>query len=56
MYSQHSPLPGNPTPPMTPGSSVPPYGMSPGHPGPPDIKPNLAQLGDVKPVLPLPGY
>lgn len=41
MYNQHSPLPGNPTPPMTPGSAVPPY-MSP--PGGPDIKPNIADL------------
>ncbi|KAJ8379264.1 hypothetical protein SKAU_G00000420 [Synaphobranchus kaupii] len=42
-----SPLPGNPTPPMTPGSSMPPY-MSPGHdvksPFLPDIKPNMNSL------------
>ncbi|KAJ8263574.1 hypothetical protein COCON_G00160310 [Conger conger] len=42
-----SPLPGNPTPPMTPGSSMPPY-MSPGHdvksPFLPDIKPNMSSL------------
>ena len=44
MYGQHSPLPGNPTPPMTPGSSVPPY-LSPGSQ---DIKPNPA---DLKPPL-----
>ena len=43
MYSQHSPLPGNPTPPITPGSTVPPY-MSPGA----DIKPNIA---DIKPNI-----
>ncbi|GAA6107717.1 zinc finger MIZ domain-containing protein 2 isoform X2 [Tachysurus ichikawai] len=39
-----SPLPGNPTPPMTPGSSMPPY-MSPGQdvksPFLPDVKPNI---------------
>ncbi|XP_045558246.1 zinc finger MIZ domain-containing protein 1 isoform X1 [Salmo salar] len=43
----HSPVPGNPTPPMTPGSSIPPY-MSPNHdvkpPFPPDIKPNITAL------------
>jgi hypothetical protein len=33
---QHSPIPGNPTPPLTPASSIPPY-MSPN--------------GDVKPVI-----
>ncbi|KAI1900923.1 hypothetical protein AGOR_G00054830 [Albula goreensis] len=42
-----SPLPGNPTPPMTPGSSMPPY-MSPGQdvksPFLPDIKPNINSL------------
>ncbi|XP_061118231.1 zinc finger MIZ domain-containing protein 2 isoform X2 [Conger conger] len=42
-----SPLPGNPTPPMTPGSSMPPY-MSPGQevksPFLPDVKPNLNSL------------
>uniref|UniRef100_A0A8C9S0Y0 Zinc finger MIZ-type containing 2 n=1 Tax=Scleropages formosus TaxID=113540 RepID=A0A8C9S0Y0_SCLFO len=42
-----SPLPGNPTPPMTPGSAVPPY-MSPSHdvksPFLPDIKPNMNSL------------
>ena len=45
MYSQPSPLPGNPTPPITPGSSIPPY-MSPPHGG--DIKPNMA---DIKPNI-----
>ena len=44
MYTQHSPIPGNPTPPMTPGSSVPPY-MSPGPggggPGGGDMKPPI---------------
>uniref|UniRef100_A0A8C7NPM5 Zinc finger MIZ-type containing 1 n=1 Tax=Oncorhynchus mykiss TaxID=8022 RepID=A0A8C7NPM5_ONCMY len=43
----HSPVHGNPTPPMTPGSSIPPY-MSPNHdvkpPFPPDIKPNITAL------------
>uniref|UniRef100_A0A3P8ZS76 SP-RING-type domain-containing protein n=1 Tax=Esox lucius TaxID=8010 RepID=A0A3P8ZS76_ESOLU len=39
-----SPLPGNPTPPITPGSAVPPY-MSPGH----DVKPSF--LPDVKPNM-----
>ncbi|XP_064353941.1 zinc finger MIZ domain-containing protein 2 [Dromaius novaehollandiae] len=42
-----SPLPGNPTPPMTPGSSIPPY-MSPGQdvksPFLPDIKPSINSL------------
>lgn len=46
MYTQHSPIPGNPTPPMTPGTSVPPY-MSPGAgQGGPDMKP--PPLGPVK--------
>jgi len=35
-YQHHSPIPGNPTPPLTPASSIPPY-MSPN--------------GDVKPVI-----
>uniref|UniRef100_A0A8C9EGG2 Zinc finger MIZ-type containing 1 n=1 Tax=Phocoena sinus TaxID=42100 RepID=A0A8C9EGG2_PHOSS len=43
----HSPVPGNPTPPMTPGSSIPPY-LSPSQdvkpPFPPDIKPNMSAL------------
>ncbi|XP_043912820.1 zinc finger MIZ domain-containing protein 1 isoform X2 [Protopterus annectens] len=43
----HSPVPGNPTPPMTPGSSIPPY-LSPTQdvkpPFPPDIKPNINTL------------
>lgn len=42
-----SPLPGNPTPPMTPGSSMAPY-MSPGQdvkaPFLPDVKPSMAAL------------
>ncbi|KAG9332037.1 hypothetical protein JZ751_016224, partial [Albula glossodonta] len=42
-----SPLPGNPTPPMTPGSTMPPY-MSPGQdvksPFLPDVKPNINSL------------
>uniref|UniRef100_A0A673GX24 Zinc finger MIZ domain-containing protein 1-like n=1 Tax=Sinocyclocheilus rhinocerous TaxID=307959 RepID=A0A673GX24_9TELE len=40
----HSPLPGDPTPPVTPGSNMPPY-LSPNQdmkpPFPPDIKPNI---------------
>ncbi|KAJ4940430.1 hypothetical protein JOQ06_026733 [Pogonophryne albipinna] len=43
----HSPVPGNPTPPMTPGSNIPPY-LSPNQdvkpPFPPDIKPNINAL------------
>uniref|UniRef100_A0AAY4CKL3 SP-RING-type domain-containing protein n=1 Tax=Denticeps clupeoides TaxID=299321 RepID=A0AAY4CKL3_9TELE len=43
----HSPVPGNPTPPMTPGSSIPPY-LSPNQdvkpPFPPDMKPNVTVL------------
>uniref|UniRef100_A0A8C6MD02 Zinc finger MIZ-type containing 1 n=1 Tax=Nothobranchius furzeri TaxID=105023 RepID=A0A8C6MD02_NOTFU len=43
----HSPVPGNPTPPMTPGSNIPPY-LSPNQdvkpPFPPDIKPNITVL------------
>lgn len=43
----HSPVPGNPTPPMTPGSNIPPY-LSPNQdvkpPFPPDIKPNITSL------------
>ncbi|XP_072559894.1 zinc finger MIZ domain-containing protein 1a isoform X1 [Paramormyrops kingsleyae] len=43
----HSPVPGNPTPPMTPGSSIPPY-LSPSQdakpPFPPEIKPNITAL------------
>uniref|UniRef100_A0A8C7J590 Zinc finger MIZ-type containing 1 n=1 Tax=Oncorhynchus kisutch TaxID=8019 RepID=A0A8C7J590_ONCKI len=46
-YYPHSPVHGNPTPPMTPGSSIPPY-MSPNRdvkpPFPPDIKPNITAL------------
>lgn len=41
---QHSPIPGNPTPPLTPASSMPPY-ISPN----PDVKPNF---NDLKPPLP----
>uniref|UniRef100_A0A671PWU0 Zinc finger MIZ domain-containing protein 1-like n=1 Tax=Sinocyclocheilus anshuiensis TaxID=1608454 RepID=A0A671PWU0_9TELE len=40
-------VPGNPTPPMTPGSSIPPY-LSPNQdvkpPFPPDMKPNMTSL------------
>ncbi|XP_063047636.1 zinc finger MIZ domain-containing protein 1a isoform X2 [Engraulis encrasicolus] len=43
----HSPVPGNPTPPMTPSSTIPPY-LSPGQdvkpPFPPDMKPNVTVL------------
>lgn len=43
----HSPVPGNPTPPMTPGSSIPPY-LSPNQDVkpqfPPDMKPNMTAL------------
>lgn len=43
----HSPVPGNPTPPMTPGSSIPPY-LSPNQdvkpPFPPDMKPSMTSL------------
>ncbi|XP_049320440.1 zinc finger MIZ domain-containing protein 1 isoform X1 [Astyanax mexicanus] len=43
----HSPVPGNPTPPMTPGNNIPPY-LSPGHDVkphfPPDIKPSMSSL------------
>lgn len=42
---QHSPIPGNPTPPLTPASSMPPY-ISPN----PDIKPAFS---DLKPPLPV---
>ena len=55
MYNPHSPLPGAPTPPITPqGPGVgPPYLSHPGQPGgPADIKPNLA---DIKPNLCQPG-
>lgn len=45
MNYQHSPIPGNPTPPLTPASSMPPY-ISPN----PDVKPNFA---DMKPPLPI---
>ncbi|KAG9341008.1 hypothetical protein JZ751_019761, partial [Albula glossodonta] len=43
----HSPVPGNPTPPVTPGTSIPPY-LSPNQdvkpPFPPEMKPNIAAL------------
>uniref|UniRef100_A0A7N8X2C8 Zinc finger MIZ-type containing 1 n=1 Tax=Mastacembelus armatus TaxID=205130 RepID=A0A7N8X2C8_9TELE len=43
----HSPVPGNPTPPMTPGNNIPQY-LSPNQdvkpPFPPDIKPNITSL------------
>lgn len=42
---QHSPIPGNPTPPLTPASSMPPY-ISPNA----DIKPGFS---DIKPPLPI---
>lgn len=43
MSYQHSPIPGNPTPPLTPAGLMPPY-VSPNA----DVKPNF---GDVKPPL-----
>lgn len=46
MYQQQPQLPGNPTPPMTPGTTVPPY-MSPNAP---DIKPNIGNI-DIKPPM-----
>uniref|UniRef100_A0A8C9XN28 Zinc finger, MIZ-type containing 1a n=1 Tax=Sander lucioperca TaxID=283035 RepID=A0A8C9XN28_SANLU len=50
----HSPVPGNPTPPMTPGSSIPPY-LSPNQdvkpPFPPDMKPNMTALPPL-PTIP----
>lgn len=48
MNYQHSPIPGNPTPPLTPASSIPPY-ISPN----PDVKPNFS---DLKPPLPQSKY
>lgn len=39
MYNQHSPIHGNPTPPMTPG--IPPYLSPTGGPGQLDIKPAI---------------
>lgn len=36
---QHSPIPGNPTPPLTPATSMPPY-ISPN----PDLKPNFNEM------------
>ncbi|GLV37412.1 tonalli, partial [Carabus blaptoides fortunei] len=45
MNYQHSPIPGNPTPPLTPASSMPPY-ISPN----PDVKPNF---NDLKPPMPI---
>lgn len=44
-----SPLGGNPTPPMTPGS-MPPY-LSPGGPGPDTKPPYLPQGPDIKPNI-----
>lgn len=43
MSYQHSPIPGNPTPPLTPAGLMPPY-VSPNA----DVKPNF---GDIKPPL-----
>lgn len=43
MNYQHSPIPGNPTPPLTPASSMPPY-ISPN----PDVKPTFS---DLKPPM-----
>ncbi len=45
---QHSPIPvGNPTPPLTPASNMPPYAMSPNA----DIKPNI---NEMKPNITVP--
>lgn len=44
MNYQHSPIPGNPTPPLTPATSIPPY-ISPN----PDVKPNF---NEMKPPIP----
>ncbi|XP_065568477.1 zinc finger MIZ domain-containing protein 1-like isoform X2 [Artemia franciscana] len=43
MNYQHSPIPGNPTPPLTPAANMPPY-VSPNA----DVKPNLV---DIKPTI-----
>lgn len=40
---QHSPIPGNPTPPLTPANSMPPY--------PPDVKPSFNELQKAQQVL-----
>lgn len=45
MSYQHSPIPGNPTPPLTPASSMPPY-ISPNS----DVKTNFSEM---KPPLPI---
>lgn len=45
MNYQHSPIPGNPTPPLTPAGSMPPY-ISPNA----DTKPGF---NDLKPPLPI---
>ena len=44
MYNQHSPLPNNPTPPVTPGSQMTPYMSPPGSAGDPKSM-------DMKPVM-----
>lgn len=49
-YHQHSPIPGNPTPPLTPASSVSSSSTSYGSLGP-DVKPFMGS-GDLKPPLP----
>ncbi|CAG0920061.1 unnamed protein product [Notodromas monacha] len=58
---QHSPIPGNPTPPLTPGSTVPPY-MSPSTatnvpdvkpPYPPDNKPGSVQMNELRLTFPV---
>lgn len=43
---QHSPIPGNPTPPLTPASSVPPY-LSP------NAEVKSSPIGDIKPTRPI---
>ncbi|XP_064594585.1 zinc finger MIZ domain-containing protein 1-like isoform X2 [Liolophura sinensis] len=45
-FPPYSPIPGNPTPPMTPGTTMPPY-VSPGQP---DVKGNFP---DIKPTFPI---
>ena len=49
MFNQHSQLPGNPTPPVTPGSSVQSYlsPMQPGGGGGGDVKPTPIDLKQI---------
>ncbi|XP_053690285.1 zinc finger MIZ domain-containing protein 1 isoform X2 [Sabethes cyaneus] len=48
MNYQHSPVPGNPTPPLTPASSMTPY-ISPN----PDLKPNLPHNEELRLTFPV---